>query len=96
MRFNAETCGEAYSILATDAFPDLAAIPADQRVNQFIDRLETLSADLGLEQTLREVGIGEADLPTLASDSMKQTRLLVNNPKEVSEADALAIYKAAF
>lgn len=96
MRFNAETCSEAYATLAIDAFPDLASIPADQRVNQFIDRLEALSADLGLEQTLREVGIGEADLPTLASDSMKQTRLLVNNPREVSEAAALAIYRAAF
>ncbi|MGB1477540.1 MAG: iron-containing alcohol dehydrogenase [Marinobacter salsuginis] len=96
MRFNTETCGEAYAVLATDVFPDLAAIPSDQRVNQFIDRLEALSADLGLEQTLREVGIGEADLATLASDAMKQTRLLVNNPREVSETDALAIYKAAF
>jgi alcohol dehydrogenase class IV len=27
---------------------------------------------------------------------MKQQRLLVNNPREVSEADALAIYKAAW
>ena len=96
MRFNTETCGEAYAVLATDVFPDLAATPSDQRVNQFIDRLEALSADLGLEQTLREVGIGEADLTTLASDAMKQTRLLVNNPREVSETDALAIYKAAF
>jgi alcohol dehydrogenase class IV len=96
MRFNTENCGEAYAVLATDVFPDLAATPSDQRVNQFIDRLEALSADLGLEQTLREVGIGEADLATLASDAMKQTRLLVNNPREVSETDALAIYKAAF
>jgi hypothetical protein len=27
---------------------------------------------------------------------MKQTRLLVNNPRPVSEADALAIYRAAW
>ncbi len=96
MRFNASTCGDAYATLATDAFPDLASVSADQRANQFIDRLEALSADLGLEQTLRDVGIGETDLPTLASDAMKQTRLLVNNPREVTEADALAVYQAAF
>jgi alcohol dehydrogenase len=35
-------------------------------------------------------------LPTLASDAMLQQRLLVNNPREVSEADALAIYRAAY
>lgn len=96
MRFNAELCSESYAVLATDAFPDLASTPADQRPRQFIDRLEALSADLGLEQTLREVGVTESDLSVLAADAMKQTRLLVNNPREVTEADALAIYRAAF
>ena len=32
----------------------------------------------------------------LARDAMLQQRLLVNNPREVSEADALAIYQAAY
>jgi alcohol dehydrogenase class IV len=32
----------------------------------------------------------------MASDAMKQTRLLVNNPREVTEADALNIYKATW
>jgi alcohol dehydrogenase class IV len=32
----------------------------------------------------------------LASDAMKQARLLVNNPVEVTEADALALYREAF
>jgi alcohol dehydrogenase len=32
----------------------------------------------------------------MASDAMLQTRLLVNNPRPVTEADALAIYTAAF
>jgi len=27
---------------------------------------------------------------------MKQTRLLVNNPRDLTEADALAIYEAAW
>ncbi len=96
MRFNADACADAYATLAPDAFPDLASVPEAQRVDEFINRLEALSADIGLEQTLREVGIGETDLPVMAADAMKQTRLLVNNPREVSEADALAIYRAAY
>lgn len=95
MRFNASTCQDAYATLAIDAFPDLASVSKEQRVDEFINRLQALSADLGLEQTLREVGIGESDLPVMAADAMKQSRLLVNNPREVSESDALAIYKAA-
>jgi alcohol dehydrogenase class IV len=96
MRFNASVCADAYATLAPDVFPDLASVQRELRVDEFINRLEALSADLGLEQTLREVGIGESDLSVMAVDAMKQSRLLVNNPREVSEADALAIYKAAF
>ena len=51
---------------------------------------------VGLQQKLRDVGIGREHLPKLAADAMKQTRLLVNNPRAVSEADALAIYEAAW
>ncbi|MFT6979718.1 MAG: alcohol dehydrogenase class IV [Marinobacter psychrophilus] len=96
MRFNASVCADAYATLAPDVFPDLASVQRELRVEEFINRLEALSADLGLEQTLREVGIGQSDLSAMAVDAMKQSRLLVNNPREVSEADALAIYKAAF
>ena len=35
-------------------------------------------------------------LPRLAKDAMNQTRLLVNNPRPVGEADALAIYRTAY
>jgi alcohol dehydrogenase class IV len=96
MRFNASVCADAYATLAPDVFPDLASVQRELRVDEFINRLEALSADLGLEKTLREVGIGQSDLSVMAVDAMKQSRLLVNNPREVSEADALAIYKAAF
>jgi hypothetical protein len=42
------------------------------------------------------VKIGEEHLPKMAADAMKQTRLLVNNPRPVAETDALAIYRAAW
>lgn len=96
MRFNASACDDSYATLALDVFPELVTTPAAERTGEFIRRLEALSADLGLEQTLREVGITEADLPVMASESMKQSRLLVNNPRTLSESDALAIYRAAF
>ena len=35
-------------------------------------------------------------LPTLAADAMLQQRLLVNNPREMNEQQALAIYQAAY
>jgi alcohol dehydrogenase class IV len=32
----------------------------------------------------------------MASDAMKQSRLLINNPREITEKDAFDIYKLAW
>ena len=100
MRFNAAGSEEArkmYAELGPYAFSDFPKTDGSQAgAAAFIDRMATLCGDLGLQTQLREVGIGEDDLPMLASDAMKQTRLLVNNPREVGEADALSIYRQAF
>ena len=55
-----------------------------------------MSNACGLQQSLRAMKISEDFLPRLASAAMNQTRLLVNNPRPVTEADALAIYRAAY
>jgi alcohol dehydrogenase class IV len=59
---------------------------------QLIDAVALLLADIGLERTLRAVGVCETDLPMLATEAMAVQRLLVNNPREVRYEDALAIY----
>lgn len=90
LRFNAQTHPDDYAALAPHAF---AGGPATAEA--LIDGLVALSKACGLPQTLRDVGIGAADLPRLTADAMNQTRLLVNNPRPVCYADALAIYEAA-
>lgn len=97
MRFNVPHAETAYADIAVDAFPHLAGErDIKARCRAFIECLEQLSARLALPQRLRDVGIGEEHLSAMAADAMKQTRLLVNNPRPVREADALAIYKAAW
>lgn len=96
LRFNAPDAAHLYAEIAADAFPHLAAEESVQgRTAAFVEELASLSKRLGMQTTLREVGIGEADLAKLAADAMKQQRLLVNNPRPVAEADAFAIYRAA-
>jgi alcohol dehydrogenase class IV len=97
MQFNAQNACSDYAEIAADAFPDIKAEwDEEKRCDAFIERLSALSVKLGLPSRLREVGIEEVHLHTMARDAMKQTRLLVNNPREMSEADGLAIYKAAW
>ncbi|NGN39951.1 iron-containing alcohol dehydrogenase [Mesorhizobium sp. CGMCC 1.15528] len=97
LRFNAPDAAHLYAEIAADAFPHLAREESTQtRCAAFIEELASLSRKLGLQPRLRDVGIGEEHLARMASDAMKQQRLLVNNPREVSEADALTIYRAAW
>ncbi|MEP3245753.1 MAG: iron-containing alcohol dehydrogenase [Sneathiella sp.] len=94
MRFNAGSCAAEYAELAPLVFPDIDTSEGSQKTCQeFIDRLAALNQELGLETTLREVGVKEEDLSRLAAAAMEQTRLLVNNPREVSEQDAFTIYQ---
>ncbi len=99
LRFNSVSnkATKDYSEIAPFAFPDINTSQGNQAVcSEFIDRLEQLSKKLGLPQRLREVNIPKEACKKMASDAMKQTRLLVNNPREVTEADALNIYESAW
>lgn len=95
LRFNAQTAPEAYADLAAIAFPHLQGLDAQEAAFAFADALQDLALRCGLDMGLRSVGITADDLPVLARDAMNQTRLLVNNPRPVTEADALSIYAAA-
>ena len=97
LRFNAPDAAHLYAEIAGDAFPHLAGEEGAQgRCAAFIEELASLSKRLGMQTRLREVSIGEEHLAKMAADAMKQQRLLVNNPRPVAEADALAIYRAAW
>jgi alcohol dehydrogenase class IV len=61
----------------------------------FVERLVRLSKEAGLPQRLRDVGVREEHLDLLASEVMKQERLLINNPCPINQADARRLYKAA-
>ncbi len=97
MRFNAPKCAAEYAKLAPHVFPDIDAKQGVQAVcAEFIERLSNLSVRLGLPSRLRDVGIPEEACNKMAKDAMVQQRLLVNNPREVREEDALNIYRYAW
>ena len=55
--------------------------------------VRTLVADLGVPRTLSQFGVKDANIPALAQGVMKVTRLLANNPRRLTAADAEAIYR---
>ncbi|VCY59977.1 Long-chain-alcohol dehydrogenase 1 [Pseudomonas aeruginosa] len=97
IRFNAPAASELYAELAPLLLGErLRPGDRDALTAQLIDELARLGPRSGLPSRLRDAGVEEAALPRLAADAMLQQRLLVNNPREVGEADALAIYRAAY
>lgn len=95
LRFNAEAAASLYAELAEVVVPGLTGSD-ESKTQALIERLEQMIAATAIPARLRDVGIEQSGLERMASDAMLQTRLLVNNPRPVSEADALAIYTAAF
>ena len=95
LRFNAPQAAERYAELA-DVILGAQRGESAAKTETLICWLENLIAELGLPTRLRDCGVTEQSLPLLAADAMQQQRLLVNNPREVTEQDALAIYRAAY
>lgn len=98
MRFNHSACHALYAELAPLIMGrDFHAKGSTEaEAHQLIDYLENLIKRLELPQRLQDLDIKEEQLAMLASDAMLQQRLLINNPKEMNEAQALGIYQAAY
>jgi len=87
---------------AAGHYAELAAIVAahvsgstEARAHALIVAMQHIATITGIETRLQQVGIKEADLDRLADDAMLQTRLLGNNPRELTRADAYDIYRSA-
>ena len=96
LAFNAEAAREQYAELAEIVDPRCVGLGSQARAAVLIERLDELVTASGLQPRLRDHGVGFEEAPLLAREAMKQTRLLVNNPVEITEADARRLYEAAW
>ncbi|MFZ5757202.1 MAG: iron-containing alcohol dehydrogenase [Pseudomonadota bacterium] len=90
LRFNRDAALSQYAdlgrALGATATADAAA------ADYLFAALDALLVDLKIDIRLGSYGIAESDLDRLAEDALRQQRLLVNNPREVTLADARTIY----
>ncbi|MDB5920610.1 MAG: alcohol dehydrogenase [Massilia sp.] len=94
LRFNMSHALDHYAEIAGIITPHVEG-SQEARAEALIVAMQQIARLTGIETSLQQVGITEADLDRLADDAMKQTRLLGNNPRELSWNDARAIYAAA-
>lgn len=95
MRFNLKHAAKHYAELYLALKPEAKGTDISL-AEQLINRLEQHICYSNIPTRLNLLNVPESDLPMLAKDAMLQTRLLVNNPREVTEADALSIYRKVY
>jgi alcohol dehydrogenase class IV len=69
---------------------------AGRSVKAVVQRITTLRTDIGLVTRLRDVRVGKNELQAMAQKATVTQFLLDNNPRDMSEADILDIYRAAY
>ena len=84
MQFNLPAAEHRYSQIAKA-----------MRAKDPVDAVEKLSTKVGTNKQMRDYGVSNDDLQSMAEDAVKVIRLMNNNPRSVSAADAFAIYQKA-
>ncbi len=80
----------------TAAILDALSLKHSSTVGSVFEAAHAFCASLDIEMKLSKVGVPETDLGIMADDAFAIRRLLDNNPRDLSRADILAIYEAAY
>lgn len=92
MRFNRPACQDRLAAVCDVISPGGGYQSQEEKALHVIDRLEGIVRHLDIPTSLRAMGISPGDLEDLVEAGMKVTRLLQNNPREVTAPDARALY----
>ena len=84
-----------YAELGALLDPSAATLGRQGQARALVTHLDRLADAAGVPRRLSALGIGAEHLDLLASEAMKQERLLINNPCAITEADARRLYEAA-
>jgi alcohol dehydrogenase class IV len=95
LAFNMEAARVHYAELGRVIAPNARNHSDEAAAAAFVEAMQQLVADMPMEQRMTEVGVQRQDIDRMAIDAMKVTRLLVNNPRDVTLEDVVSLYLAA-
>ena len=95
MKFNRSANLEKYAQVAI-ACGSAKGANEDETAQKGVDFVTQLSKDCGIPTKLSEIGIPREAVDHMAKAAMEVQRLLKNNPRTVTEADAKAIYESLY
>ena len=95
LRHNMQAAAPLYAELA-DVVLGASRQSVSAKATSFVTFMDDLMNRSGAPRRLRDCDVPADSLPMLAKDAMLQSRLLMNNPVEVTQAHALALYRQAY
>lgn len=96
MKVNLESNYLKFANIAKALGEKTERLPIEAAALLAIDAVTKLSSDIGIISKMSELGIPESAIEPMAEGAMKVTRLLNNNPKELSIEDVRQIYRNAY
>ena len=96
LRFNLPGAVAKLAIVAAAMGERTEGMTQREAALRALEAVATLIADCGLPQHLGELDVGREDFPELAATAMTVGRPLANNPRPVTVADAIAMYRQAW
>lgn len=94
-RFNAEACPKRHADVARALGVPQQSTPLATALAG-ATQLEHLTRDCGVETNLTHHGLDRGTIPHLAAAALTVQRLLRNNPREITQADAEFLYAQCF
>jgi alcohol dehydrogenase class IV len=93
MEFNRDACLSRLASLCGAVYPGLFSKGEGEKADFVVKRISEIVKNTNIPVSLKEFGIKEGDLEELVKSGSRQTRLLVNNMKELSLNDIRSIYQ---
>lgn len=93
MKFNAVVCLDKYVEIARAMGAYKEGMTKSEAAKAACDAVQALSIEVGIPQTLSEIGIKESDIDALADQAMEDV-CTPGNPRKVTRDDVIALYRA--
>ena len=93
-KFNMIACLDRFADIAVAMGENIEGLSVIEAADLALESIKRLSKDVGIPSGLKEIGVKEEDLPTLADNALKDVCGLTN-PRIATKDDIIQIYKNA-
>lgn len=95
LKFNGSVCSDLFRNMGNAMGLSMEGLTEEETIDEVVEAVRMLSINLGIPQTLREIGVPEEMIPALANQAINDI-CTSGNPREVTVDDIINIYKEAY